>query len=498
MNQAYKKLESGFAKISALEEVNAILGWDMQTMMPSGSGDGRAEHMAAIQGIVQDFIQDESLARDLRAAMNDGGLDAWQQANAREMHRVWVHASAVPKDLQQAIVRARLQSEMVWRDARPKNDFAALLPPLQELLRLTRELAQIKSGILKCTPYESLLDEYEPGLRVADLDRIFGDLLEFLPQLMHQVIEKQAKDKILPQPPGPFSIDTQKELCLQLMRQAGFDFNQGRLDVSAHPFCGGVVDDIRITTRYRDNDFMQSLMSLMHETGHALYEFGLPKQWRYQPVGKARGMAMHESQSLLIEMQASRSFEFTEYLTPLLQRAFPQFAAQLTAANIYAWQTKVEPSLIRVEADEVTYPLHIILRYRLEKAMISGDLEIKDLPAAFNDGMKQLIGIAPPNDRDGCMQDVHWPSGAFGYFPTYTMGAMIAAQLFASARAANSGLMDDLRGGDFSRLVSWLRDNVHAKASLLPMGDLIRQATGQELNAGIFKDHLRRRYLENA
>ncbi|TAH36077.1 MAG: carboxypeptidase M32 [Alphaproteobacteria bacterium] len=498
MSSVYKTLEQNFARISTLEEINAMLGWDMQTMMPKNSGTGRAQQMSEIQGLIQDTLQNPELPDQLDEAERDNKLDDWQRANIREMRRIWIHINAVPKDLQQALIHARLQSELIWREARPKNDFKSLQPALQKVLDLLREQARIKSSALRCSVYEALMDEYEPGLRTPDLDRIFGDLLKFLPGFMREVMDRQARAKIPPVPSGPFAVDKQKTLCLQLMHQAGFDFDQGRLDVSAHPFCGGVVDDIRITTRYREDDFIQSLMSLMHETGHALYEFGLPKGWRYQPVGKARGMAMHESQSLLIEMQASRSREFLNYVAPLLQQAFPEHRDVLTGKNIYAWQTKVEPSLIRVEADEVTYPLHIILRYRLERAMIEGDLDIADLPDAFNQGLKELLGVTPADDRNGCMQDVHWPSGAFGYFPTYTLGAMIAAQLFAAAERAYPNIRADLGRGDFTSLLKWLRENVHGKASLLSTTELIKSATGETLNAEIFKLHLRRRYLEAA
>lgn len=492
---SYQLLADNFYKINALEEANAILGWDQQTMLPKGSGDGRAEQMAAIQGMVQDLLTDQRLSELLLSAERDKNLEPWQRANLREMRRVWAHANATPKDLQQALVRARLKCEMAWREARPKNDFKSLRPIWEELLRLTREQAWIKADSLGCKPYEALLDEYEPGLRIKDLDTIFDDLAAFLPKFAQQVMEKQKNQNIPPHLVGKFPIKTQQDLCLKLMKAAGFNFDQGRLDISVHPFCGGVVDDIRITTRYREDDCIQSLMSLLHETGHALYEFGLPKDWRYQPVGKARGMAMHESQSLLIEMQACRSREFMQFLSPQLQQSFPDYAASLTADNLYAWQTQVKPGLIRVEADEVTYPLHIILRYRLEKAMIEGNLEIEDLPAAFNQGMQDLLGITPDSDRDGCLQDVHWPSGAYGYFPTYTLGAMIAAQLFAAAERAVPGLRRDLKEGNFKRLVSFLREAVHQHASFLPTQDLVASATGERLNPNVYKKHLAARYL---
>jgi carboxypeptidase Taq len=275
----------------------------------------------------------------------------------------------------------------------------------------------------------------------------------------------------------------------------GFEFDHGRLDVSLHPFCGGTPDDVRITTRYDEEDFTGSLMGVLHETGHALYERGLPAAWRYQRVGEPRGMSLHESQSLLFEMQACRSREFLAYLAPLAREAFGGGGPEWEAGNFIRLYTRVERSLIRVEADEVSYPAHVILRYRLERAMLSGELAVAELPAAWGDGMEQLLGIRPPDDRRGCLQDIHWYDGAWGYFPTYTLGAITAAQLFAAARRAEPGIPAALAKGDFAPLLAWLRTHVHAKASLLPTGELIREASGSALDPAIFERHLKERYL---
>jgi len=284
-------------------------------------------------------------------------------------------------------------------------------------------------------------------------------------------------------------------LCRQMAETVGLDFNTARLDESLHPFSGGVPEDSRITTRYHDDSFLDSLMGVLHESGHAMYERGLPAAWRYQPVGEARGMTLHESQSLLVEMQVCRSPEFFEWAAPVLARVFAAQGPAWTPANLYRLATRVAPSLIRVEADEVTYPAHIILRTRLERAMIAGDLAVADLPGAWNDGMVELLGIRPPDDRLGCLQDIHWPDGAFGYFPTYSLGAMAAAQLAAAARVADPQIMPSIAKGDFEPLMAWLRPNVHNKASLISTDELLIEATGRPLGADAFKDHLRRRYL---
>lgn len=291
-------------------------------------------------------------------------------------------------------------------------------------------------------------------------------------------------------------MEAQFQLARRLMQTTGFDFNHGRLDLSLHPFCGGVAEDVRITTRYSEAEFVHGLMGVLHETGHALYERGRPPAWRYQPVGLARGMAIHESQSLLIEMQVCRGPEFLQFLAPLLREAFGDQDGALAPENLCRLYARVGPGLIRVEADEVCYPSHVILRYRLEKALIAGELALGDLPAAWNEGMRELLGLMPPSDREGCLQDIHWFVGAWGYFPTYTLGAMTAAQLYDAAKRASPEIPKAIAGGDFRPLVAWLAEHVHSQASRWSSQELIERASGRPLDPAVFKAHLERRYLD--
>jgi len=316
-----------------------------------------------------------------------------------------------------------------------------------------------------------------------------------LPTLIAGALERQAARPPLLPLAGRFPVEAQRRLGVQLMERLGFDFEHGRLDVSLHPFCGGTPDDVRLTTRYDESNFTRALMGVLHETGHALYERGLPNDWRRQPVGHARGMSLHESQSLLMEMQACRSREFIEFLAPLLREAFGGSGQAWQADNLYRLYTHVERSLIRVDADEVTYPAHVILRYRLERALITGDLALADLPGAWNDGMRALLGVAPANDREGCLQDIHWYDGAWGYFPTYTLGAMTAAQVFDAAKRADPRILPSIAAGDFAPLLAWLRANVHAKGSRYATAEIIAQATGRPLDALSFERHIETRYL---
>ena len=495
MTTAYETLETRFRRLGTLEEATAILTWDTATLMPSSAAPARAEQVAALRVIGHEILTAPELGELLEAAAAEPGLDLWQRANLREMKRQWLHATAVPPRLVEALTKACSASEMVWRKARPAGDFAAVRPYVQHVLDLTREVAAAKADRLGKSPYEALLDAYEPDGSTAEIDFLFDDLALMLPGLIEDALERQASSPPPIAPAGPFPVEAQRRLAVTLMTRLGFDFDHGRLDQSLHPFCGGTPEDVRITTRYDESDFTRALMGVLHETGHALYERGLPASWRRQPVGAARGMSLHESQSLLIEMQACRSREFLEFAAPLLRAAFDGAGPAWDAGNLYRLYTRVERSLIRVDADEVTYPAHVILRYRLERAMIAGELTLGDLPAGWSEGMKDLIGIAPASDREGCLQDIHWYDGAWGYFPTYTLGAMTAAQLFAAARRADPVILPGIARGDFAPLLAWLRANVHGKGSLLATAELVREATGAPLDARIYEDHLRRRYL---
>ena len=490
--KAYADLEQRFRRIGAVSGALAVLDWDRSAMMPDGGATARAEQIATLGVMRHELLVDPAMGDLLQAARPEG---EWQQANLREMRRVWEHATALPADLVDARARATSACEMVWRKARADNDFKSFLPSFIEVLRLTNDVAAAKANAFDLSPYDALVEEYEPGGRAARFDEIFADLAGFLPGFLAEALEHQARQPAPLPLPGPFPVAAQRELGLRFMAALGFDFHHGRLDVSLHPFTGGVPEDVRITTRYREDDFSGALMGVLHETGHALYELGLPRDWAGQPVGEARGMVMHESQSLLVEMQACRGHEFIAYAAPLLRAAFGGEGPAWDEGNIARLYTRVRPGLIRVDADEVCYPAHVILRYRLERALLKGDLAPADLPGAWADGMRELLGVTVPSDRDGCLQDIHWPTGSFGYFPTYTLGALSAAQLFAAARAAVPDLLPGIARGDFRPLLTWLRANVHSFGSRFTTDEMLRQATGAPLGTAAFKAHLKARYL---
>lgn len=493
--KAYQSLERRFNTLHQLGSALSILHWDAAVMMPPGSADVRAEQFAALESLSHEMLTSNETGDLIEAAAQEKDLNDWQRSNVRLMKHGYVHATATPAEIVPVMARARTECEMVWREARKANDFKRYLPIQQKVLELTRQVAAAKAEALKCSMYDAMLDGFDPGRTSAEIDVIFNDLRAFLPAFTVQVIERQKQSQ-KPQALGEhFPVEKQQALGRFFMEALGFDLNTGRIDTSAHPFCGGVPGDVRITTRYNEKDFTSALMGVLHETGHALYEAGLPKEWRSQPVGHALGMSMHESQSLLTEMQVCRSKEFLTFAAPIIAEAFGGKGTAWGEENLYQLYSEVEPGLIRVDADEVTYPSHIILRYDLEKDLIAGKIEMKDVPERWNIDMKRLLNVDVPSDAMGCMQDIHWTDGSFGYFPCYTLGAMTAAQFFNAAKKQIPGLMEHIAKGQFKPLTDWLKTNIHSKGSALTTEELMRQVTGEPLNADIYKAHLKARYL---
>lgn len=497
---SYAALQAHYRTLFQLRHAEAMLGWDEATMMPAGAGPARAEALATLRGLIHERATAPELEDLFAAAEAEGGLDPWQAANLREMKRAWLRETSIPRDLVEAASGAESQSEQAWRVLRSANDWRSFRPLLETVVSLKRETAQALSARLGLSPYDALLDGYEPGARRAAIAPLFEELRAALPPLIERILEKQSRETVLV-PPGPFPVERQRWLGAELMSRVGFDWTRGRLDVSHHPFCGGVPTDVRITTRYDEEDFQTALMGVMHETGHAKYEQNLPAAFLEQPVGSARGMSVHESQSLLQEMQICRSREFIELLAPLLEQAFPRAVARepraFTPDNLYRLATRVKKDFIRVDADEATYPCHVLLRFEVEEALIDGKLRVADIPDVWDEKMQELLGLSTRgNDRDGCMQDVHWAAGLFGYFPTYTLGALTAAQLFQALTQALPGARDDIRRGEFGGINGWLREHVWSLGSLLETPELVRRATGKDLGTEAFLTHLERRYLE--
>lgn len=495
MKNAYESLTEHYAKIGDLRHISAITSWDEAAVMPAGGGKARGDAMATLSVVIHELVVDSQVG-DWIDACSNLDLDDWQVANLREIRREYEQTTCLPSEFVHRQSVATSACEQAWRTLRAENDWQALLPSLEKVVDCAREEASIRAGQSGLSRYDAMLDTYEPGMTSARLDEVFAELKDFLPGFIGQVLEKQASTPVLLMG-DHFPIELQRDLGLKVMSALGFDFDHGRLDVSHHPFCGGVPEDVRITTRYTTDNFVESLMAVIHETGHAMYEQGRPKGWHGQPVSEARSAGTHESQSLLMEMQAARSAEFIRFLTPLVQEVFQPAKGDPAweEANLQRLLTRVERGYIRVDADEVTYPLHVILRYEIEKDLIEGVIEVTDIPDLWKAKMQAYLGVdTHGNFRNGCMQDVHWPAGLFGYFPTYTLGALMAAQYFAAAKRALPELPSQLEQGNFVELLGWLRNNVHQQGSLMSVESLLESATGEPLNTQYFIDHVKRRY----
>lgn len=490
---AYQQLVTLFTRIYRYEHLAAIAGWDQAAMMPTEGNDARGAAMAELDVLIHSRLTDPALAQAITAASCED-LDDFEQASLREMQRRWEHANLLPASLVEAKTLAGSLCSHAWRTQRANNDWDGFLVNFREVVRLSREEAQLLSQHSGLSPYEALMNKYEPGMTCAELDRIFGDVKQWLPTLIQEAMAQQAHEPTLAAQ-GPFDIEAQRKLGLEVMALLGFNFAAGRLDVSHHPFCGGVAEDVRITTRYTDADFTQSMMGIVHETGHARYEQSLPRDMVHLPVGHARSMAIHESQSLSFEMQLGRSPAFLALIQPLVEKHLGEQIA-FSADNLAKIYTRVKPDFIRVDADELTYPAHVILRYEIERALIDGEIEADNIPTLWDQKMQAYLGVdTRGNFKNGCLQDIHWTDGAFGYFPSYTLGAMYAAQYFATIRAAYPDLDQRIAAGDLAPVFAWLNENIWSQASRWETGELIRRATGEALNPLHFRQHLEQRYL---
>jgi carboxypeptidase Taq len=493
MSNAYATLVASFTKLYRYQHLAQIVAWDQAAMMPSKGNEARSAAMAELAVLLHGTLT----APHVGPALNDAKAElagAEELASVREMERQWRVAALLPASLVEAKSLAGTRCEHAWRTQRRANDWSGFLVNWRPLVACVRQEATLLAEATGLSRYDALVDRYEPGMTTARIEPMFDELKRWLPPLIQEVTAKQRTEEIVV-PAGPFPIAVQRALGLEIMGLLGFDFDAGRLDVSTHPFCGGVAEDVRITTRYREDDFVQALMGIVHETGHARYEQRLPRAWVHLPIGLARSMGIHESQSLAFEMQLGRSRPFLELITPLLRKHLgdhPAFAVD-NLARIY---TRVRPGFIRAEADELTYPMHVILRFEIERAIVEGEIEPEDVPALWDDKMRAYLGVdTRGNYGDGCLQDIHWTDGAFGYFPSYTLGAMYAAQFFAAMRAEMTDLDARIAAGNLAPIFAWLEDKIWSQASRWETPELIERATGAPLSVRHFEHHLRSRYL---
>ena len=485
-------------RLEALGHAQSMLGVDEAVNMPDGGAEKRAEAMSVLASMSHEMATAPHIAEWIDRAENED-LDAAQKAAVAEFKRSYINRTCLSSDFVARQVGAAMRCEQLWRQLRAKNDWTDFLPSFENIVALAQEEAARRSDVLKLSPYDALVEQYDPGSRSAEIARVFADLKGFLAGFIPEALEAQARRRAkhpLKAFAGPFPIEKQKALGLELMKAVGFDFHHGRLDISHHPFCGGVPSDVRMTTRYRTDEFLSSLMGILHETGHGLYEQNLPHDLSHWPSMRARGMAMHESQSLFQEMQLSRRPEFWEFALPKAREILG--LQDVNIDDLLAHVHRMERGFIRVDADEATYPLHVILRFEIEQELVTGKLAAKDVPEVWDAKMREYLGLSTAgNYKDGPMQDVHWPSGAFGYFPSYTLGAMMAAQQWAAVERSIPDVGTHITRGDFSGINAWRKENIWSKASMYSTPEIMRQATGEPLNAKYFEEHLKRRYLSH-
>jgi carboxypeptidase Taq len=492
----YKQLEQEWKRLNAFRGAMAVLRWDAAVMMPRGSADVRGEQLAALETEYHSLVTAPKITRLLdRAQATPSGLEDWQIANLREMRRQRDFAIATPVALVSRLAKAASKAEMKWLQARESGKFEDFAPHLEEVVHLVRDKSQLLGQARNLAPYDALVDEFSPGLTSAEIDAMFKALSRRLPGLIREVLALQERQVLLPIT-GKFTASKQRALSVEVMKAVGFPFDRGRLDESEHPFTEGVPGDVRVTTRFDPTEPFSGLLGALHETGHAMYDVGLPPEFSDQPVGRDRGMALEESQSLLMEMIVCRSRAFVTYLKPLLEKHFGVSGPEWSEENLYAHLNRVKRGPIRVDADELTYTLHIQLRYELEKQLLEGKLAVRNLRDAWNEGMEQRLGVKPQSDVEGVLQDVHWAVGSFGYFPSYALGAVMGAQFYDAVTEAVPDVEQQIAKGEFGGLMGWLRENVHAQGARLSAQDLLKHATGKPLTAAAALRYLENKYLE--
>ncbi|MFN7805297.1 MAG: carboxypeptidase M32 [Planctomycetaceae bacterium] len=482
-SQAYSQLLSETREAALLESCGAVLGWDEQTYMPVGGAEHRSNQLALLAGLAHEKATSPrvgELLQQLEAA-RDVEPDSVMAANLREIRRDYDRATRLPKSLVEELSKTTSLSQQAWVTARKQRDFAQFLPWLDKVTRLKREVAQA-IGYGRGVPYDALLEEYEPGMTAADVTTLFDALKADLVPLIAKVKEsgRFPRREILTR---RYPIPAQQQFSLAAAEAIGFNFQQGRLDVAHHPFCSGFgPGDCRLTTRYNEHHFPGAFFGTLHEAGHGMYEQGLdPALWG-SPVGRACSLAIHESQSRMWENLVGRSRAFWNWLYPRAQQTFPEALGQTPLDEFYFAINDVQPSFIRVEADEATYNLHILLRFDMERPLIAGDLAPADVPGLWNELSQKDLGIQPAHDSDGCLQDIHWSAGLVGYFPTYSLGNMVASQLFEAAHRDLGDLSSQFARGEFQPLHQWLTTKVHREGRRYPALKLVERVTGEPLS----------------
>ena len=493
MSTKWERILPRVNELADLDSALRLLSWDQHVMMPAAGGGGRARVMASVQAIAHQRLTDPELGHLLADAEGNPDLTGDQKASLALIRRDYDKATRLPEELVRELAELEALAFQAWSEARPANDFSILEPHLTRMVELKKEAADAIGW--QSERYDALIDDFEPGTTTAEVEALFEELVPALKPVAERILAVAGDRPAFLS--ATYEVDKQRDFCTWLVAAMGFDLGEGRFDISPHPFTIHIGQrDVRQTTRYDERTLLMGIRASMHETGHALYEQGIPKEWWSLPIGDVRSLGLHESQSRIWEIQVGTGRPFLEFMLPHLKDRFPQELGSLSPDEFYRGVNHPRRSLIRVESDEVTYNLHIALRFEIELALFRDELSVADLPDAFDAAMEKYVGIRPDTQSDGVLQDMHWAVGGLGYFPTYTLGTLYAAALYAKAQADLGPLEDELRVGDASRLLGWLRDNIHSEGSRRPGKEIAEGVIGGTLTPKPFLDHLKKKYAE--
>ncbi|APX97916.1 carboxypeptidase M32 [Natronorubrum daqingense] len=490
--ETYTELESRIRRISNISHAGGVLRWDQEVVMPEDGTPARAQQLSTLSSIGHELLTADETG-ELLEALESEELEDEQAAVVREVRRRYDRETSVPQELVEEISETTANAHPTWKEAKETDDFEAFAPTLEKLVELNREYAAHIDP--DADPYEVLFAEYEPYLDLETAERVLERLRDELVPLIDAIDESEA-DVETDAFAGTFEDDDQEALARDVLDSLNYDWDRGRLDTAPHPFSTGTQFDARVTTRFEEDDLLGSITSTIHEFGHANYTQGLPDEGYGTPLGESRDLSVHESQSRLWENHVGRSRPFWEHFLPIARERFPSLEDVSPEAAYEAANQVYDDNLIRVEADELTYHLHIVIRFEVERALISGDLEVSEVPEVWNDKYEEYLGVRPETDAEGCLQDIHWSHGSFGYFPTYSLGSVLAAQLYAAAEDDLGDFEDDVRAGEFAELNGWLRENVHRHGCRYTTPDLIKEASGEAFTADYFLEYVTEKYGE--
>lgn len=488
----YIELLEDYSKIHQVGLILNLLMWDQNSYMPSGAVKMRGDQNALLSGYAHNIMTSRSFGDLIEKAGKASKDDSGKEAVIRELKRIHDRATSIPEDVIKRLSRLESLATESWTKARQKSDFNMFSPILEEMVSLKMKVSELVG--YDDRPYDALLDEYEPYMKSAKIEEKFKSLRNKLKPMVSKLSDV-CRDLDTSSTRKGYPVDAQRRFSRMILEEMGYDFNRGRLDETPHPFTSGSLDDVRVTVRYDENDIKPGLFSTIHEGGHALYEQGFLRENYETPLAESVSLGIHESQSRMWENLVGRSRGFWDHYYTSLQDHFPAMK-NVPLDDFHRSINHVSPSLIRVEADEVTYSMHVIIRFEIEMALTDGNLDVAEIPEVWNDKYEDYLGIRPENDAEGCLQDIHWAIGAIGYFPTYNLGNLYSAQFYD--RAVNE--IDDLEGsissGNLRPLLGWLRTNIHEKGKLLSADDLVKDVTGKDLDEDHFIDYLKRKYSD--